>query len=109
MRGYITVSSTACTICTAFLLWRYKPVIIKVRGELAHTLLQFGKSVGQTIRRTHKAVTEDAWSLSEKVRPRAGGLEAVTHTLYLLCAVHLCTSRVFSLHSCLLAEGACLA
>jgi hypothetical protein len=59
VRGYITCSTTSCTICTAFLLWRFKPQIIKVRGELAHTLLALGKNIGATIRRTHKSMMLD--------------------------------------------------
>ena len=59
MRGYVTCSTTACTICTAFLLWKFKPQIIKVRGELAHTIVQFGKSIGKSmIRQTHKSTME---------------------------------------------------
>lgn len=49
IRGIVTVSTTALSICTAFLLWRYKPQVIKVRGELAHTLINFGKMVGDTL------------------------------------------------------------
>jgi hypothetical protein len=68
MRGYVTVSTTSCTICTAFLLWKFKPQVIKVRGELAQTLVRFGKTVGHTIGLTKKAnIDETAAAEAETV------------------------------------------
>ena len=71
VRGIVTVCTTASSVCTAFLLWRYKPQVIKVRGELAHTLVQFGKSVGDTLRLTQKSMRP------EGSQPSAGKLDAL--------------------------------
>jgi hypothetical protein len=60
LRGYVTVATTSCTIFTAFFLWKFKPQVIKVRGELAHTLVRFGKTVGHTMGLTKKAILDEA-------------------------------------------------
>ena len=68
IRGYVTITTTSSTICTAFLLWKFKPQVIKVRGELAQTLVKFGKSVGNTMKLTKKVILDDAIAASDKVR-----------------------------------------
>lgn len=77
MRGYVTVSTTTSTICTAFLLWRYKPQVIKVRGELAHGLLQIGRSVGATMWRTKQVILEE--SNLQDLLPAADKVRALRH------------------------------
>jgi hypothetical protein len=84
MRGFVTVGTTASTICTAFLLWKFKAQVIKVRGELAHTLVMLGKQVGKTVMRSKQAVLEDGLPgilPSEKVCP---------HTIQFCCLVRVC-------------------